>query len=75
VRLTQLIGLKYGTDAVRAGDGRSGGTRYSHADYAEKPYEERNGYTFNDFNNPGIESALHRAIGLWYSTRSISANS
>jgi starch synthase len=37
------------------------------ADHAEKPYHERNGYTFNDFNNQGIESALHRAVGMWHS--------
>ena len=35
------------------------------ADYAAKPHHERNGYVFNDYNFPGLESALRRAIGLW----------
>ena len=37
------------------------------ADYAGKPYHERNGYVFNDFDFRGLESAMHRAIGMWYS--------
>ncbi len=36
------------------------------ANHAHRPYHERNGYVFNDFNVPGLESALHRAIGMWY---------
>ena len=36
------------------------------ANYAHRPYHERNGYVFNDFNTAGIESALQRAIGMWY---------
>ena len=36
------------------------------ADYAPRPYHERNGYVFNDYNWTGLESALRRAIGLWY---------
>ena len=35
------------------------------ADYAHKPFRERNGYVFNDYNWQGLESALQRAIGLW----------
>ncbi|MCX6892095.1 MAG: starch synthase, partial [Verrucomicrobia bacterium] len=31
-----------------------------------RPCDERNGYVFNDFNDQGIDSALHRAIGMWY---------
>jgi starch synthase len=30
------------------------------------PSWERNGYVFHDANAPGVESALSRAIGLWY---------
>ena len=37
------------------------------ANHAHRPYHERNGYVFNDFNNAGLDSALHRAIGMWYS--------
>ena len=64
--LTQMIGLKYGTVPVVRATGGLADTVFD-ADYADKPYRERNGYTFNDFNHAGIESALHRAIGLWYS--------
>jgi starch synthase len=64
--LTQLIGLKYGTVPVVRATGGLADTVFD-ANYAERPYHERNGYVFNDFNAPGIESALHRAIGMWYS--------
>ena len=64
--LTQMIGLKYGTVPVVRSTGGLADTVFD-ADHSSKPYAERNGYTFNDFNNAGIESALHRAIGMWYS--------
>ncbi|MGC3959330.1 MAG: glycogen synthase [Verrucomicrobiota bacterium] len=64
--LTQMIGLKYGTVPVVRATGGLADTVFD-ADHAPKPYGERNGYTFNDFNHAGIESALHRAIGMWYS--------
>jgi starch synthase len=64
--LTQMIALKYGTVPVVRGVGGLADTVFD-ADYAPKPYHERNGYVFNDFNHQGLESALHRAIGLWYS--------
>jgi starch synthase len=64
--LTQLIGLKYGTVPVVRNTGGLADTVFD-ADYANHPYHERNGYVFNDFNTQGIESALHRAIGMWYS--------
>jgi starch synthase len=64
--LTQMIGLKYGTVPVVRATGGLADTVFD-ADHAPLPYGERNGYTFKDFNNAGIESALHRAIGMWYS--------
>jgi len=64
--LTQMIGLKYGTVPIVRNTGGLGDTVFD-ADFSDKPYHERNGYVFNDFNAPAIESALHRAIGLWYS--------
>lgn len=63
--LTQIIGLKYGTVPIVRNTGGLGDTVFD-ADHAPKPYHERNGYTFNDYNSQGLESALHRAIGLWY---------
>ena len=64
--LTQMIGLKYGTVPIVRNTGGLADTVFD-ANFAERPYHERNGYVFNDFNPPGIESALHRAIGMWYS--------
>ncbi len=64
--LTQMIGLKYGTVPIVRATGGLSDTVFD-ADYATRPYAERNGYVFNDFNGPGIESGLHRAIGMWYS--------
>ena len=30
------------------------------------PFEQRNGYVFDELTPEGLESALSRAIGLWY---------
>ena len=62
--LTQIIGLKYGTVPVVRNTGGLADTVFD-ANYAHKPFHERNGYVFNDYNWPGFESALQRAIGLW----------
>ena len=35
-------------------------------DYSDKPLHERNGFVFHDADAPGLESALHRAIALYY---------
>jgi len=64
--LTQMIGLRYGTVPIVRNTGGLADTVFD-ADYANKPYHERNGYVFNDFNAQGMESALQRAIGMWYS--------
>jgi starch synthase len=64
--LTQMIGLRYGTVPVVRTTGGLTDTVFD-AIYAPMPYNERNGYVFNDFNAPGIEFALQRAIGMWYS--------
>ena len=63
--LTQMIGLKYGTVPVVRNTGGLADTVFD-ANHAHRPYHERSGYVFNDYNAPGLESALHRAIGLWY---------
>jgi starch synthase len=62
--LTQIIGLKYGTVPVVRNTGGLADTVFD-ANYSDKPYHDRNGYVFNDFNWPGFESALQRAIGMW----------
>jgi starch synthase len=63
--LTQMIAMKYGTVPVVRETGGLRDTVFD-ADYADKPYHERNGYTFSDFNFQGLESALRRAIGMWF---------
>ncbi|KFI24046.1 glycogen synthase [Nitrosococcus oceani] len=63
--LTQMIAMKYGTVPIVRHVGGLADTVFD-ANYAHKPYHERNGFVFHDFNHEGIEAALHRAIGLWY---------
>jgi len=61
----QGFGGGYGSvRGVRAGGGlvATGFDR----DHSDKPPESRNGYTFKDADFRGIESALSRAIGLWF---------
>lgn len=62
--LTQIIGLKYGTVPIVRNTGGLADTVFD-ADNAPRPYHERNGYVFNDYNWSGLQSALHRAIGMW----------
>src|SRR5207302_4515532 len=64
--LTQMIGLRYGTVPIVRATGGLADTVFD-ANHSDHPYQDRNGYVFNDFNAAGIESALHRAIGMWYS--------
>jgi starch synthase len=63
--LTQMIAMKYGTVPIVRNTGGLADTVFD-ANHAHKPFHERNGYVFNDYNNLGLESAMRRAIGLWY---------
>lgn len=63
--LTQMIAMRYGTVPIVRNTGGLADTVFD-ANYSDKPYHERNGYVFNDFNAEGLESAMHRAVGLWY---------
>jgi starch synthase len=64
--LTQIIAMKYGTVPIVRNTGGLSDTVFD-ADHAHKPYHERNGFVFNEFNYEGLESAMRRAIGMWYS--------
>ncbi len=71
--LTQLIALRYGTMPVVREVGGLADTVFD-KDYSHRPLHERNGYVFRDYDDPGLESALGRAIACYSNTRSISAN-
>jgi starch synthase len=64
--LTQMIAMRYGTVPVVRNTGGLADTVFD-ANYAHRAYHERNGYVFTDFNHAGLESALRRAIGMWFS--------
>jgi starch synthase len=64
--LTQLIALKYGTIPVVRAVGGLADTVFD-KDFCEyKSMDERNGFVFHQPDVPGINSALDRAIGLYY---------
>jgi starch synthase len=63
--LTQMIALKYGTVPIVRSVGGLADTVFDR-DHSTRALHERNGYVFQDANSTGVESALVRAIGLWY---------
>jgi starch synthase len=63
--LTQMIALRYGTVPIVRGVGGLVDTVFDR-DHSGRPPEERNGYVFDHADFPGLESAMYRAIGLWY---------
>jgi starch synthase len=62
--LTQMIAMKYGCVPVARRVGGLADTVFD-ANYSDRPFEDRNGYVFDDFTYAGLEGALGRAIGLW----------
>ena len=63
--LSQMIAMKYGTIPVVRSTGGLVNSVFDR-DYSDVPWYERNGYTFTHMDNCGIESALKRAVGLYY---------
>ncbi len=63
--LSQMIALKYGTVPIVRAVGGLVDTVFDR-DYSDRPDSERNGYVFNHIDNLAVESALDRAIDLWY---------
>jgi len=63
--LVQMIALKYGTVPIVRAVGGLTNTVFDR-DHSGRSWEERNGYVFHQTDEPGIESALRRALGLWH---------
>ncbi|NBC31651.1 MAG: glycogen synthase GlgA [Alphaproteobacteria bacterium] len=63
--LTQMIGLRYGTVPIVRSVGGLSDTVFDR-NFDSGPLERRNGFVFHNADHPGVESALERAVGLWY---------
>jgi starch synthase len=63
--LTQMIAMRYGVVPVARRVGGLADTVFD-ANHSDKPFEERNGYVFDDLTPEALESALDRALGLWF---------
>jgi starch synthase len=63
--LAQMIALKYGTIPVVRHIGGLVNTVFDR-DYSDQPWDRRNGYAFHQVDETALESALRRAVGLWY---------
>ncbi|MBE9180371.1 glycogen synthase GlgA [Oculatella sp. LEGE 06141] len=64
--LTQMIGFKYGTVPIVRGVGGLVNTVFDRDYDPTKPPEQRNGFVFEHTNEAAFESAMIRAMKLWY---------
>jgi starch synthase len=64
--LAPMVGQRYGTVPVVRSVGGMVDTVFDR-DYSSRPLDERNGYAFEHVDHRAIESALSRAIRLWFS--------
>ena len=63
--LAQMIAMRYGAVPLVRSVGGLVDTVFDW-DHSERPVAERNGFVFDHADYPGLESAMDRAIGLWY---------
>jgi len=63
--LTQMIAMKYGTPPIVRETGGLADTVFD-ADYDPRPFDERNGFVFRNYNPEGLDSALGRAVAFWH---------
>jgi starch synthase len=59
-----LISLKYGTIPIVRKTGGLADTIFD-VDNSGKPFDETNGYVFDEPTNASLESALNRAFACW----------
>ncbi len=64
--LTQMIGMRYGTVPVVRGVGGLVSTVFDWDYDTNHPPEERNGFVFYQTDTRALESAIDRALDLWY---------
>lgn len=63
--LTQMIAMRYGAVPIVRRVGGLADTVFD-AHYCDRPFEDVNGFVFDDLTEASFASALERAIGLWF---------